>query len=607
MSSSNPSPPSSAGTPGTKIEAVYKPKNNRKKKLWICVAISLVFAVIVAVVLAVLITQNIIKVKSNRDAVRPDYNNAAAASTTAAASGPSPTVGSGAEDNNGSDSATTTRAGSRPHSTSKTTSSVVEATPCPAKTDIPSADRDTELDTTTWLDMTDFNCSYTSETFGGLPIVGLNSSWDNSAQANPGVPPLSKPWGSYSSRPARGVNLGGWLSLEPFITPSLFAYDFSAGIVDEYSLSKYLGKKAAATLEKHYATFITEQDFKSIADAGLDHVRIPFSYWAVAVYDSDPFVFRVSWRYLLRGIEWARKYGLRVKLDLHGLPGSQNSWNHSGRQSQIGFILGTNGAKNAQRALDIHNQLSKFFAQDRYKNIIAFYGLANEPGNAIPLDQLSTWTADAYKIVRDNGVEAAQVFSDSLRSLQTWAGELQGYGDSLILDTHEYVIFDNGLLAMKHAAKINFACNTWTQQIEESVKSGFGPTMVGEWSQADTDCTRYLNGVGNGARWDGTFSDTKGTPRCPTGDQQCKCSLANADPSQFSADYKLFLKTWAQAQMRAFEKGYGWFYWTWKTESAPLWSYQAGLAAGIMPESAYKSDWECSDPVPNFAKLPEYI
>jgi hypothetical protein len=32
-----------------------------------------------------------------------------------------------------------------------------------------------------------------------------------------------------------------------------------------------------------------------------------------------------SWsRYALRAFQWARKYGLRVDLDLHTIPGSQN-------------------------------------------------------------------------------------------------------------------------------------------------------------------------------------------------------------------------------------------------------------------------------------------
>lgn len=437
-------------------------------------------------------------------------------------------------------------------------------------------------------------------------MVGLNSTWDNSKQANINVPPLSKPWGSYSSTPFRGVSIGGWLALEPFITPSLFGSDSS--LVDEYGLCKKLGpKQAAQTLENHYSTFITEDDFKAIADAGLDHVRIPFSYWAVKTFDDDPYVMGVSWRYLLRGIEWARNHGLRVKLDLHGAPGSQNGWNHSGKQGKVDWVSGPDGGVNAKRTLDIHNQLSEFFAQDRYKNIVVLYGLINEPAKSIPEDDLVSWTQKAYKIVHDNGLGAIQVFSESMRGLSAWQGQLTGYGNSLALDVHEYTIFDNGLTGLKHADRIAFACKEWTDQLGAgmSPSTGFGPVIVGEWSQADTDCAKYLNGVGNGARWTGTFSGTT-TPYCPTLDQKCSCDMANAAASSFSSEYKLFLQTWAEAQMFVFEKTWGWFYWTWKTESAPLWSYQAGLKGGYLPALAYKRDWDCSKPVPGFGSLPEY-
>lgn len=111
---------------------------------------------------------------------------------------------------------------------------------------------------------------------GGLPIMGLNSDWDDSAQANDKVAALNKPWGNYSKTPARGVNLGGWLSIEPFITPSLFNYPLSAGVVDEWTLCAHLGSQAASTIENHYNTFVTESTFQDIANAGLDHVRIPF-------------------------------------------------------------------------------------------------------------------------------------------------------------------------------------------------------------------------------------------------------------------------------------------------------------------------------------------
>jgi glucan 1,3-beta-glucosidase len=433
--------------------------------------------------------------------------------------------------------------------------------------------------------------------------VGLNSTWDNSKQANPNVPSLNQAWGSYTNRPFRGVNLGGWLSLEPFITPSLFESDST--LLDEYTLCTKLGpQKAAATLEKHYSTFITEDDFKSIAAAGLDHVRIPYSYWAIKVYDNDPYVFGKSWRYLLRGIEWARKYGLRVKLDLHAAPGSQNGWNHSGKSGSVDWIMGPDGAVNAQRTLDLHNQLSRFFAQDRYKNIVAFYGLINEPAVSIPQDQLIAWTAQAYTIVQKNGMNATQIFSESMRGLPAWAGKLTGYGNDLAIDVHLYSLFDDTVIGLKHADRVTFACKTWTAQVSSGM-TGFGPTMVGEWSQADTDCTKYLNGVGNGARWTGTFGNDA-QPQCPTGDSQCSCDMANADPSMFTADYKQFLLAYAEAQMFAFETSWGWFYWTWKTESAPLWSYQAGLQGNFLPPVAYQRDWNCSMSIPSFGALPEY-
>jgi len=514
---------------------------------------------------------------------------------------------SGSTAGNAPDNRPTTTAGpAAPTTTASRPTSTPSPVACSKPADIPQELRGTWQDPTSWLDMTGFNCSFTAEKVGDLPLVGLNSTWDDSAQANSEVPALDKPWGSYASRPFRGVSIGGWLSLEPFITPSLFA-DLS--LVDEYTLCAKLGpKEAAATLEKHYATFVTEADFKAIAAAGLDHVRIPFSYWAIKTFDKDPYVVGVSWRYLLRGIEWARKYGLRVKLDLHGAPGSQNGWNHSGKQGKVNWLEGPDGPANAQRTLDLHVQLAKFFAQDRYKNVVAFYGLLNEPARALSQDDLIAWTEQAYKIVKDNGVTAVQVFSESMRGLPPWAGKLTGYGDSLVLDVHQYTIFDNGLIGIKHAERANFACKSYTDQVATSMDAarGFGPTMVGEWSQADTDCARYLNGVGNGARWDGTFNGNGADPHCPTGDSTCSCAMANADPSTFTAEYKLFLQTWAEAQMSAFEKGWGWFYWTWKTESAPLWSYQAGLQGKYLPALAYKRDWDCSKPMPSFGSLPEY-
>ncbi|KAK0388745.1 hypothetical protein NLU13_4988 [Sarocladium strictum] len=592
-------PPESEDKTGAN-QAAAQQSRRRKKFIWLGVAVAIVL-VAAGVTVGVLASKGIISTRSSSDK-SADSDAAADAEHSG---------GSSVEDNGVADVAditTSTTATATATSSASTTKTTTTPTPtasaCPSKDDIPKASRNTDLDTSTWMDMTDFNCTFTTKTVGDLPLVGLNSTWSNKAQANPNVPSLNQSWGDYTARPARGVNVGGWLSLEPFITPSLFDYPASAGVVDEWTLCKHLGDKAAAVLEKHYSTFITEADFKAIADAGLDHVRIPFSYWAVQTYDDDPYVPRISWRYLLRGIEWARKHGLRIKLDLHGVPGSQNGWNHSGRSGKPDWIAGKDGAQNADRTLEIHDRLSKFFAQDRYKNVIAFYGLVNEPARSLNADALNAWTDKAVNLVVGNKVNGFPVFSEGLLGLDAWAGAFRDLQkDTLIVDAHQYTIFDEYLLSLEPTDRINYACNKFSAITAESIKD-YGPTMVAEWSQAHTDCTTHLNGFDMGNRWTGTFPGTPG-PSCPTKDKQCTCTVSN-DESLYTDAYKVFLKTFAMAQMDAFEKGWGWFYWTWKTENAPLWSYKHGIEGGFMPKKAYQREWSCKDPIPDLSGVRDY-
>ncbi|KAL8809188.1 MAG: hypothetical protein Q9200_003635 [Gallowayella weberi] len=447
---------------------------------------------------------------------------------------------------------------------------------------IPAAAKNTYLDPFTWYDTTDFNVTYTDATVGGLSVMGLNSTWDDGTQANENVPSLDKKW-MYGTMPIRGVNLGGWLSIEPFITPSLFQnFKPNQGIIDEYTLTKELGpQKAAKMLEKHYAMFIKEQDFKQIQAAGFDHVRISYSYWAVTTYPGDPYVPKISWRYMLRAIEYCRRYGLRVNLDLHALPGSQNGWNHSGRQGVIGWLNGTDGDLNAQRSLDIHTQLSTFFAQPRYKNVIAIYGLANEPKMiALPTPAVLDWETKAAAIVRKSGMQQHVVVGDGFLGLSKWKGQLSGV-QNVILDVHQYTIFNKNQINFPHQKKIQYACQGWTEQMKESIEigTGFGPTICGEWSQADTDCAVFLNNVNTGTRWEGTLptsdpTTSVTTPHCPPNSGTCSCNKANADPGSYSDEYKQWLMMYAEAQMASFEAGWGWFYWTWVTESATQWSWK---------------------------------
>jgi glucan 1,3-beta-glucosidase len=77
-------------------------------------------------------------------------------------------------------------------------------------------------------------------------------------------------------RPLKGVNLGGWLVLEKWITPSLFNGLTAA---DEYSFCQELGEQAADRLKQHRDSFITAADFKWLAEQGIEAIRLPLGYW----------------------------------------------------------------------------------------------------------------------------------------------------------------------------------------------------------------------------------------------------------------------------------------------------------------------------------------
>jgi aryl-phospho-beta-D-glucosidase BglC (GH1 family) len=60
----------------------------------------------------------------------------------------------------------------------------------------------------------------------------------------------------------------------------------------------------------------------------LNHVRVPIGYWAWEVGPSEPYI-QGQLPYLRKAVDWARAHGLKLVLDLHGVPGSQNGYEHS--------------------------------------------------------------------------------------------------------------------------------------------------------------------------------------------------------------------------------------------------------------------------------------
>ena len=241
------------------------------------------------------------------------------------------------------------------------------------------------------------------------------------------------------------------------------------------------------------------------------------------------------------------------------------------------------------------------------------YGLVNEPKMIdLPRSAVISWNTAAVSIIRAAGlVKPYLSFGDGFLKLSDWHDEFQNIDEQLIFDTHQYQIFNANQLPLNYSARIALSCSGYQGLLlaSNNPSSGWGPTMNGEWSQAETDCAPHLNNVGVGSRWTGTLNlgntglETNVlTPLCPTA-PDCSCEMANADPSQYSNEYRKFLRMYAEAQMDSFEKVWGWFYWTWKTENAVQWSWLLGLRAGILPEKVYGRGFRCGDVVPDFWDL----
>ncbi|RAQ42562.1 glucan 1 [Aspergillus flavus] len=370
----------------------------------------------------------------------------------------------------------------------------------------------------------------------------------------------------YNGEKVRGVNLGGWLVLEPWITPSIFDAA-GAEAVDEWSLTKILGKEEAeARLSAHWKSFVSAGDFQRMADAGLNHVRIPIGYWALGPLEGDPYV-DGQLEYLDKAVEWAGAAGLKVLIDLHGAPGSQNGFDNSGRRGAIQWQQGDT----VEQTLDAFDLLA-----ERYlgSDTVAAIEAINEPNIPGGVDQgkLQEYYGSVYGIVNKYNAGTSVVYGDGFLPVESWNG-FKTEGSKVVMDTHHYHMFDNGLIAMDIDSHIDAVCQFAQQHLEASDK----PVIVGEWTGAVTDCAKYLNGKGNGARYDGSYAADKAIGDCS--------SLATGFVSKLSDEERSDMRRFIEAQLDAFELKSGWVFWTWKTEGAPGWDMSDLLEAGVFPTS----------------------
>ncbi len=216
----------------------------------------------------------------------------------------------------------------------------------------------------------------------------------------------------------RGVNCGntfiteGWLApycIEEPVNgeyPELCEEDFLAAFKANPKLSEAQVKEL---LDIFYTSWFTEEDVKNIAELGMNCLRIPFYYTMFLNEDFSRKSEAEAFRCLDRILEWCGKYGVYAVLDLHGAPGGQNGYEHSGASGYNKYDASTIHTwyeeELSDATVDIWRFISEHYRENKLGDIIASYDLLNEPRSRAFRTDSDCWELmdRIYKAIREGG------------------------------------------------------------------------------------------------------------------------------------------------------------------------------------------------------------
>jgi endoglucanase len=163
----------------------------------------------------------------------------------------------------------------------------------------------------------------------------------------------------------KGVNLGNWLHIEPYMinAPTAVAGSYEslhAAIANVTGSSS----QANAFFTTWRNNFIQKKDIDSIAAMGFNHVRVPFPYQlfyntTTNTYSTEGFV------YLDNVVNWCKLNNIYAILDLHHAPGGQ-----------IDGALWSNYITNKEITKQIWKNIALHYATE---TAIGGYDILNEP------------------------------------------------------------------------------------------------------------------------------------------------------------------------------------------------------------------------------------
>lgn len=182
----------------------------------------------------------------------------------------------------------------------------------------------------------------------------------------------------------RGVNLGGWLLQESWMTPNN-GEDKAWGNYDTLEVlnERFGDEKAADLINTYLDNWITVSDIDYLKALGVNCVRVPFWYRNFQSDDDGTWIRNKEGDIDFSRLDWIVKEcgrrGIYVILDMHGAPGFQSNDHSCGKvnASKL-FDLTLEGLKCRNRTAELWAELAKHF---KGNPAVAAFDLLNEPMN----------------------------------------------------------------------------------------------------------------------------------------------------------------------------------------------------------------------------------
>uniref|UniRef100_A0A5B6YQG3 Uncharacterized protein n=1 Tax=Davidia involucrata TaxID=16924 RepID=A0A5B6YQG3_DAVIN len=260
--------------------------------------------------------------------------------------------------------------------------------------------------------------------------------------------------------------------------PSVFRMEIVRNLKGEFQVTNgYGADKASQVMRDHWNTYIVEDDFKFMSQNGLNAVRIPVGWWIR--FDQTPpkpFV-GGSLQSLDNAFTWAQKYNMKVIVDLHAVPGSQNGNEHSGTRD--GYLEW--GDSNIDETVAVIDFLAQRYSS---RPSLAAIELMNEPdASGVTFDNLSKFYKACYDAVRKHTSSAYVILSNRLGpASNTELLSLASGFDRSVIDVHYYNLFSREFDSKNVQENVDFIYNKRSAQLQEVTSTNGVLSFVGEWT-----------------------------------------------------------------------------------------------------------------------------